>query len=111
LKFPNSAHEDVRPTGLIPLRTGRQAFFNPTSCADVVELLVRGRFRVACRAPDLSFILIVFSVMASWRFLRAADEREIRPVVSRLWPSESRPTPSITARAFFFLDAFDINPA
>ena len=33
------------------------------------------------------------------------------PVVSRLWPSESRPTPGINARAIFFLDAFDINSA
>jgi len=32
-------------------------------------------------------------------------------VVSRLWSSESRPTPSINARAIFFLDAFEINPA
>ncbi|HAO80698.1 MAG TPA: hypothetical protein DCQ92_17340 [Verrucomicrobia subdivision 3 bacterium] len=33
------------------------------------------------------------------------------PVVSRLWPSESRPTPGINPRAIFFLDAFDINSA
>ena len=48
--------------------------------------------RVAQHTADLAF-----SVIASWVSLEPPSRAKFGPAVTRLWPSESRPTPSIIA--------------
>src|SRR6266403_153564 len=60
-------------------------------------------------AFSFSLILTAFSVISSWVSWLPPNSAKFGPVVMRLWPSESSPTPSRRALAFFFLETFGIN--
>src|SRR6185436_1206785 len=60
-------------------------------------------------AFSFSLILTAFSIISSWVAWLPPRRAKFGPVVTRLWPSESSPTPSRSTLALFFLETFGIN--
>jgi len=90
-------------------RLDRLDRFEADFLGDVVEFIAADFFELFAARLELFVDLDGLFGHLLVGFLRATDQGKVRPVVSRLWPSVSSPTPNITALRFFFWGAFAIN--